>query len=503
MSANFKRLKRRIQTVALLKSMLAALSGGTLAAGVMLLLTTHGIIDEKPLIPCLIAGIAALIISGGVSFLLLRKSDKTLAKLLDTDFKLSERTGTMLEYSANDDAISSLQREDAERALSNVKSSDVKFKRLWIYIITLALGVAVLVSAILLIPPKTPAGPKPESPFSITPLQVRAMEELISYVEESGMTSPYREQVALALTDALAELKLARTVSERDEAVKRATDAILLSTDESSSAVEIINSLYQSDSPQVKFLAAAINCYTYKAGSEWESFSERMGILREALAHPDAKNDGADKVKMASETRSLLSTTAVTVSLGLSRSQISDDDALYVVLLRFAEQSGDEGVHGLASLAVSSENMGYDEIQMHLDATFNSMNVDMFKVIDAQLTNVNVGEYAVTRICELFDCSLPKFERPTKSGDAVEGGGNNAEGEGGGMSGAIGSGTEYGSDELVFDPMTGEYVEYGTIIDRYYSIMYNKIQGDFYTEDEKAALKKYFEILYGGFDEEE
>ena len=501
MSENFIRLKRRALAVALVKSALVALSCGALCSGVLLLLTTHGIINTDPLLPTLIGGIGALIVSGAVAFLVLKRNDASLAHLLDREFDLHERVDTMLQYKDAENTMSALQREDTESALSAIKSSDIKFKRLWIYVIALALGVATLVCAVLLIPPKAPVKPKPETPFKITQLQVRAMEELMVQIADSEMQSPYREQAEEAVSDALAQLKLATTESERDEVLERAVQSILTATDDSSSALEIINALAKSDSRQVRLLADAINHYTYKRGSEWDSFDQRMTALRDSFVHANAGKDSADKSAMATETRALLSQTAIAIKAGLNRSQVSDTDELYTVLLRFAEQSGDEGVHGLASLYVASENMSYDEIQMHLDNTFNTMKVEIYKALEVKSENVSTGEYAVTRICELFGYTLPKFERP----DAIDentGTGDGAEGDQGSSGGAIGSGTEYGSDELVFDPMTGEYVEYGEIIDRYYQIMFNKIQGDFYTEDEKEALKKYFEILYGGFDEE-
>lgn len=501
MSENFIRLKRRAIAVALVKSALVALACGALCSGVLLLLTTHGIIDTDPLLPTLIGGIGALVISGAVAFLILKRTDASLARLIDRDFGLHERVGTMLEYKDKDDTMSSLQREDTEGALAAIKSSDIKFKRLWVYVIALVLGCATLTCAILLIPPKAPVKPKPATPFKITQLQVRAMEELIVQIADSAMQSPYREQTEQAVTDALAQLKLATTETERDEVLARTVQSMLIATDDSSSALEIINALAKSGSKQVKLLADAINHYGFKRGGEWDSFDKKMTTLRESFVHANANKDDADKSAMAAETRALLSQTAAAISAGLTRSQVSDTDELYMVLLRFAEQSGDEGVHGLASLYVASENMTYDEIQMHLDETFNAMKIEIFDALDVKRENVSTGEYAITRICELFGYTLPKFERP----DAIEeseGTGDGAEGEQGSSGGAIGSGTEYGSDELVFDPMTGEYVEYGEIIDRYYQIMFNKTQGDFYTEDEKEALKKYFEILYGGFDEE-
>ena len=66
----------------------------------------------------------------------------------------------------------------------------------------------------------------------------------------------------------------------------------------------------------------------------------------------------------------------------------------------------------------------------------------------------------------------------------------------------IGSGAVYGSDDLLLDPITNTYVEYGTILDKYYALMFGKVEEGNYTEQEKEAMEKYFAILYGGFDEE-
>ena len=54
---------------------------------------------------------------------------------------------------------------------------------------------------------------------------------------------------------------------------------------------------------------------------------------------------------------------------------------------------------------------------------------------------------------------------------------------------------------MVLDPMTNKYVEYGTILERYYKLMFGKVEDGDYTEQEKEAMEKYFAILYGGFEE--
>ena len=59
-------------------------------------------------------------------------------------------------------------------------------------------------------------------------------------------------------------------------------------------------------------------------------------------------------------------------------------------------------------------------------------------------------------------------------------------------SGGVGEGVKFGSDDLVLDPLTGKYVEYGTLIDKYYAIIYEKLDSGSYSEAQKDAIKKYF-----------
>ena len=55
----------------------------------------------------------------------------------------------------------------------------------------------------------------------------------------------------------------------------------------------------------------------------------------------------------------------------------------------------------------------------------------------------------------------------------------------------------------MLDPLTGELVEYGELLAKYNAIMYDKLDGDFYTDEEKKVIRKYFDLLYSGIEEKE
>ena len=144
---------------------------------------------------------------------------------------------------------------------------------------------------------------------------------------------------------------------------------------------------------------------------------------------------------------------------------------------------------------------GYEAFEREIDATVLALSADIFSAISGHRVNTETGESAVKKIGSIFDVDPIKFERP--SFVEISGGDQGGDEDNAGGTGGIGSGTEYGSDDLVLDPYTNTYVEYGVIIERYYALMFGTLQSGAYSEAEKEAMQKYFDILYGGFEKGE
>ena len=148
------------------------------------------------------------------------------------------------------------------------------------------------------------------------------------------------------------------------------------------------------------------------------------------------------------------------------------------------------------------------EVKAEIRSLFDNHAEEIFEAISLNKTNALSGEYVMTRLGSLFLVPVPEFERPgfVKNNESVDGSQNgtdekdpeNAENGGG-----VGPGATYGSDDLVLDPLTGELVKYGDLIDKYNAIMYERLESDFYTEEQKQAIKKYFELLYSGLEKKE
>ena len=138
-----------------------------------------------------------------------------------------------------------------------------------------------------------------------------------------------------------------------------------------------------------------------------------------------------------------------------------------------------------------------------IDGVFETMTDELYGVSLTMKKNTNVGEYVLKRLEMLFGIPAPAFERPgfneNSSSDGTQE--ENKDDEEGPSSGGVGEGVVFGSDDLVLDPLTGEYVEYGTLLAKYNTLMIEKLGDDKYgyTEEQKKAIEKYFALLYGGF----
>ncbi len=503
MGVNFIKFKKKAFKIRLFKSISLALALGIFTVGILMLLAKLELIESRNFLYSFIGAAAALLI-GGVLFFVFGFSDIELARRLDAELSLAERVETMLEFSAEESAIHKLQREDANERLSSISTKFLKIKGLWLHIIALAVGAATLVGSLVYTKPEPPAPPVFEEEFKITELQIRAMNELISSVAASDMASPYRENTVSILSELLEVLKVTETVKKKDEALDAAMREILLETDASSFALELMSALWAKDTPELKALAEAINYYDWPALDEWDKFSSEISDFRATFVNSGVAAENPDEEQIKAETELSLLKASTGISQALTSSGISETDALWAVLTRLAlaeEENGDgTRLYGLAKLSGQVASHGYESVQRELDSTVGAVLGDLFAALSLHKASTDTGENTIKRIASIFDCEPVKFKRPSFIDTS---GGTSAPDKENSGGGAIGSGTEYGSDDLVLDPYTNTYVEYGVIIERYYALMFGGLQNGDYTEEEQDAMEKYFAILYGGFDKGE
>ena len=505
MNENFLSLKRKILVGIIIKAVLLGLALGSIVPASIALIEKL-VYDSININLCIICGLSIFVVTASLYFLVCVPTNKRIAKNLDNSLSLNEKVQTMLAYKDTDGAIFELQRNDTDNSLSGAKIKTIGLRIIIPCVLCILLAVGIVVY-ILNIPPTVipPPEPEPEVPFEITQLQISAVEELIAYVSASEMDSPYRENVANDLTVMLDELKVATTEKERDSALDKAVNAIFDETDNSSNAVEILNELWKTNTDGAKKLAKALNYYDWPKIDEWEKFVAKMTEFRGAFnltLNEEAENPEAERL---TQTKMLFALVSENIITSLNKTGADENSEIYIQLMRLAkaneinEEFGTR-VYGLFTLYEKIEEMGYKDTQREFDATLTALNNEFYRVMSQHAINTNTGEYAMTRISSLFGYTLPKFKRPSLVDMSTDDSGG-SEGDDSGAGGGIGDGTVYGSDDLVYDPYTNTYVEYGTILDKYYALMFGKLQNGTFTDEEKIAMEKYFDILYSGFDE--
>lgn len=516
MSANFLKFKKRLQAIRIVRSVMFGLSCGMTLGGATLLLTKLAVIELEPIVSLYIS-LGALLIAGGLFFLFGGRSDKSLAKELDLKFDLKARVQTMIEFGGEDGEMIAMQRQDTDSVLSEIPTKAYKFKHLWIYVTAVLLSAFVLTSGLLVKDMRDYVPPEKIEPFELSELQEAGLGELIKYVEDSALEEEFRIPMAEELTSLLAKLRETKTKPDMQAALAETMAVLVDITYESSTATEMLNALWDTEDIYLRYLAKVLDTSSQSA-PDWGDFAEKLteyiAILMgdDKKAENEGENDennpeqntnddnrlvGAEALKWAIEsmTRKL--------DVALDASALPEDDEMYLAVYNIFNNQ----LVGLSGMLNTLDNTSDEEAREALKTSLNITSEQTFAAISLNKVNASVGEYAMTRLASLFLVPLPEFERPDffKTGESVDGSQDSSKEDDdkeGTHDGGIGEGAIFGSRDPVLNPKTGEYVEYGKLINEYNTIMFERLQGDYYTEEQKEIIKEYFALLYSGLEEE-
>jgi len=510
MSENFLKFKRKSNLAVLIKSLLSGLCAGLFLSGITLVLSKLCLLNISPIL-ALPIGVLGFLTAGGVGFILMRKSDLKLAKELDLSFGLSERAQTMVFLGAEDGSFAKMQREDTDSELDKIPLSRYKLKRLWAFILAASIGAAMFAAGIIVPNLRNVTPPEKVEPFALSEVQRIGLLDVIAHVENSDMEEPYRTETANQLKQLLSKLENIKTKPEMKTAVTESMAYITEITYNSSSMTEIVTALWDTEDKYAMALAYALNTGDWRE-PVWGDFIEKWNEYIALYEHTPAEGETAipEEAELKSELLWKLQKTAVATVAGLENSRIPKTDSLYAALDSLINLENDTTppiIYGLLVIANGAERKNLEAVQKEVADTFNGMSKALYDVISTQKINTNEGEYALTKVSTLFMVPLPGFERPNLAGGGESEGGSSGKDDdddekpsGGG---GVGDGVIYGSNDLVLDPVTGEYVEYGTLLERYFPLMEAKLASGEYTEQQKQAIKNYFALLYGGIKKDE
>jgi hypothetical protein len=380
----------------------------------------------------------------------------------------------MLEYENESGYMIEVQRADAERRVAAVPKRKPFVKQFLYPIVALALGVVMLVTAIVI--PKKQDGnfPPNEIPYQKTEFQVAALNALIRSVESSKMQDAPKQLTLGKLRDLLSALDRIEYVSELTSEVV----AVIVAVDD---AVESVNT-YKKVATGLYGTKNANAIKTAKAllNLSGTAFSQDLTKMRNGLDGDNFKTN--------------LTEYTAAVIVGIAATELEPTEQLTAAFNGFAES--------LTALVSEVNGGSRDEawITENTDATFLNGGAAVGVVLSAQYENKAGRDLVKEQLMSIFgitDEMLPELKcdkMPTFAEDTTT-----SEGEQQGSSGGAGDGNElYGSNDVVFDPTQpggGAYVNYGEAFDDYYSAIEGLlIDGDL-SPEVKKFLSEYFRSL--------
>lgn len=499
MSDNFLKFKRRLSKIRLMRAAFVGASVGFGSAGIWLLLTKLAVIEFESIIAIFI-GLGLALLTFAAVFLIGRRSDRSLAAELDTKFGLKARVQTMIAYKDQDGELIALQREDADAALGSVPVKSYKFNRLWIYITSLAVCTAILVSGLVIGDVRDYVPPEEIEAFELSDMQRAGLTELIKYVESSNMEEEFRTPIAEELERLLLALEDVHTVPDMRAELALSMAVISDITYESSTAAEMLNALWDSDDLYFKHLAVVLDTSSWPS-PDWGDFAEKLTAYSSVLMGDN--NEGESALVGVASLKWALDSMMRKLDFVLDSSGLDENDEIYAAIYRLFKANPGGFSPIFSSIDYYDDTTAREALNQSL--TLNSQT--LYDAISLNRVNAATGEYTMTRLSSLFLVPLAEFERPefVKNGEQPDGSyksDSDKESGGGSVDGGVGGGATYGSDDIVLDPLTGEPIPYVELIDRYNAIMNERLSSGSYTEEQKKAIRKYFDLLYMGIKKE-
>lgn len=508
MGEGFNKKKRKFLQAAIVKSVVCGLSFGLLAFGIVFAaLKLTGAVNGGVLY-AVIAAIGAVLIGGGAAFLLLKPSDKKVALELDNRYGLNEKVQSALAFSGYDGAVIEMLQSDTDEILLSLPKLKFEFKRVWQFFLIGIVSVAVAGVGIGL-PAKLPLAEEggggegetinPTAQFVFTEDQMDALQEIIDNVNGSRLNQTLKAETEAELNKLMNNLMFAEYNSEMIEYVGFATSGVDKIIKQPLTYKAIANALGSSgqnelakmiaDGVQTAYTKVAITNYT----SVEQFYADRVTIVGQTIdedlsayfeylsAADSSSGSDPDDGDEGNTVIGVVEKTFTDIYLALNLSGADDEDGLRTVLFDFAKGLAQNGA-------------------LNNDTSF-IFDVKFKAELSEHAYRLAVTKYVTNRIREIFKLEIPSDENfvPTYSKEPNLGDSSDEP-----IQGGYGKGDMlYGSDDAVFDPISGEYRKYGEIFNDYYAAVEALLRNGTLTEEQQAVIRAYFEILMSGIKEQE
>lgn len=465
MGSQFKRLKRYNVTWSTLRALALAAAVALLAAGGLLVVQKLRIMEVQMLHYGI--GIAAGVVLGLVSFLLMRRKDLRLAEVIDKEHGLRERVQTMVAYQNEDSAMLQVQREDTENRLRKVKHAGVRAYSVVAHILLLAVAVAVFMTGMSM-PTKAVVVPTQptEPPYVASEWQRATLEELIVHVQEAPINEVAKESMVTRLQALRDALDTRITYS----AIKNMAISVMVDAYEVTDRVNSNDDVYKNINAVMQHSLKDSLAYVMGTLNNAE-FDEHMSKIESGLR--EVQNLSA-LGSVATDIRGVVSWTT----------EFDDTDPLYAALALFADELEVAGEYFTNKDMVGTQN------QVGV-AVYNLRN-NAAMALQLQSATKEECVYVVDTLCVIFAISDSERPQDPDQEHTVETQKPPPELEGSPGSGEM----QYASDDEVYDPDQNTHVHYGELIHDYYAEMLQDARDGKYSDDLADFLMKYFGDLY-------
>ena len=494
MIESFKKLKKKYVMTAAILCAVIGISFGLLAVGAVLLaLKLCGIYLHAGFYALI--GIGGALVVGGGSFLAAYPNDSRVAKRLDEEYGLQERVRTSLAFKGDEGDIALAQRQDTEEQLATVKLKKPSLKKLLTVGIAFVLALALFITAAV-IPAKSvgddfgsQVGPPPiDDSYALSDIQKAAIEGLISDVEQCPLdyATATKDRISAALSTLLEELEVADKIGQMQTAVIKCLREADDSVKAACSYFELGSALLATES---KELASALaygaenyKFFNFPSKTELDNFyDERKSNAEIAITAT------IDAMKELFEGY-----------FGEEAEETLQDyiDRVRVALRGVTTESALKGYIETFEKALESA-ADADSATLAADALALSLANELAE----QSYVLAVGKFVQSVVLTYFKIPVELIDfAPWNLQGAVDMGGDDKGDEE--HSGGFGEGGQtYGSNDEVYDPLTGQYVPYGESIQKYYNIVQSLLDEGTLSEEQASAVRDYFAMLFGGIKE--
>ena len=495
MNDDIKKFRSKIIAHAVIESVIAGLSAGLIVVAALLLpLTLTGITVNAGIYVG--AGLGMFVIVGGLTFVLIRPTEKRIARRVDTELAMHEKVQTLVAFSSSNEPMAVIQRDDANSRLAAAGTKKIKFKRAWQCSVASVVAVGLFAGAVTV----AALGGKPEDTQAADNYTYTRLRNLVGTVQNSSLDDVPKaivlEQLNLVIEsvyDVEKQEGIPLTYDERVTIVSQAVVNIDAAIDTVVTGEPIGNSMYE----------LCVDSTLYELGIHIRALSGGTAYSTMAAWNIVLDDDNFNSYDSAAVAKAISEYSAQMI-VALSASSVSADDALYTILSGLASELGDVANTPAAAddasdakaaiLSAARDAVGKYAPPLRLELQAQSADRQLDWTIYNELQDIfEIADEDMPDIGEVYEDTVPGQE-----GDDGKEDENDPSGGGAGRGDAL-----YGSDSLIYDYTTGEQVQYGEVFDRYNSIIVSLINDGRIDEKYIEMINAYLNALAQAREEEE